>query len=189
MKKSDARVEPLSQLPVGTVTFLFTDIEGSTPLWEKLPKAMRPAEYLHHTILREAIESNGGVVFDIVGDAFCAVFPQAPDSLAAAIAAQRGLHALDWPAEIGEIKVRMGIHVGPAELAPDGSYALSHTLNRVARVMSAGYGGQILLSQEAKDLVARELPEGVTLKDLGEHHLKGMAILEHIHQVYAPGLV
>lgn len=88
-------------LPTGTVAFFFTDIEGSTPLWEKFPKAMRPAEYLHHAILREAIETNGGTVFDIVGDAFWAAFLDAPNSLAAAIQAQQRLHTTDWPAEIG----------------------------------------------------------------------------------------
>jgi len=187
-------------LPSGTVTFLFTDIEGSTSLWEQMPEAMRAAVAQHHAILRQAIEANGGLVFQVIGDAFQAAFRLASDGLCAALAAQRGLHAAPWgPA--GPLKVRMGLHTGPAEAAtgagPDGRtdapYQVGHTLNRAARIMSAGYGGQVLLSQEAADLVERSLGtpgplEGVSLLDLGQQRLKGMQRLEHLFQMVAPDL-
>ncbi|RPJ38365.1 MAG: adenylate/guanylate cyclase domain-containing protein, partial [Chloroflexi bacterium] len=183
----------MPDLPSGTVTFLFTDIEGSTPLWEKMPREMQVSVAQHHDILRCAIEGNGGRVFKVIGDAFQAAFRLPGEGLSAAIAAQRALGSAAWEGT-GSIRVRMGLHTGPAEIdpipGPGGSpeYAVSHTLNRAARVMSAGHGGQILLSQEFKDLVERRLPEGVTLKDLGEHHLKGLSIPEHLYQVVAPDL-
>ncbi len=185
------------ELPTGTVTFLFTDIQGSTPLWERVPEAMQTAVALHQSLLGRAIEANGGVVFKIVGDAFQAAFPLASQALSAAISAQRELQSAVWPEKTGLLKVRMGVHTGPAEVihAPNAAaagtisdYAVSHTLNRSGRIMSAGHGGQILLSREAADLVERDLPSEVTLKYLGEHHLKGMARSEHLFQVYAPGL-
>jgi predicted ATPase/class 3 adenylate cyclase len=177
-------------LPSGTVTFLFTDIQGSTPLWEQAPAAMQIAIALHHHILRQAIESNGGYVTQIIGDAFQAAFRLASQALNAALAAQRALQAANWPEATGTLAVRMGIHTGPAELDPSGDapYAVSHTLNRVARIMSCGFGGQILISQEAAFLSKRDLLEGITLKDLGEHHLKGMTQAERLYQVNAPDL-
>ena len=175
-------------LPTGTITFLFTDIQGSTPLWEREPEKMAAALQVHNAALRRAIESNGGVVFKVVGDAFNAAFSTAPQALKAAIDGQRALESAPWN-ELGPLKVRMGIHTGEAELDPDGDeYAVSHTKNRVSRIMSAGHGGQILLSEETADLVRRKLPEGVTLKDLGEQRLKGMEWLENLYQVCAPGL-
>ena len=176
-----------SNLPTGTVTFLFTDIEGSTPRWEQQPKAMQAAVARHHALLQDAINENGGVVFKVVGDQFQAAFRFAHKGVAAAVAAQKALQVEPWPESTGPLRVRMGLHTGPAEL--EGSdYAVSHTLNRAARVMSAGFGGQILLSRECADLAARELPEGIELEDLGEHRLKGFQILEHLYQVVAPGL-
>jgi class 3 adenylate cyclase len=179
-----------NNLPSGTVTFLFTDIQGSTPLWEQVPADMQVAIAQHHHILRQAIESNGGYVTQIIGDAFQAAFTLATQALSAALDAQRGLKAEQWPSTVGEIAVRMGIHTGPAEpdSKGDAAYAVSHTLNRAARIMSAGHGEQILLSLEAASLVERELPEEVRLIDLGEHHLKGMAQRERLFQVDAPGL-
>ena len=175
-------------LPTGTITFLFTDIQGSTPLWEREPEKMAAALQVHNAALRRAIESNGGVVFKVVGDAFNAAFSTAPQALKAAIEGQRALESAPWN-ELGALKVRMGIHTGEAELDPGGDeYAVSHTKNRVSRIMSAGHGGQILLSQECADLVMRSLPEGVALKDMGEHHLKGLLHPEHLFQVLAPGL-
>ncbi|MBL8096689.1 MAG: adenylate/guanylate cyclase domain-containing protein [Anaerolineales bacterium] len=178
-------------LPTGTVTFLFTDIQGSTPLWEQHPEAMKLAVAVHHTALREAIAAQSGVVFKVIGDAFQASFALPSRALAAAIAAQKALSAAEWPALVGPLKVRMGLHVGPAEIerTPTGSdYAVSHTLNRVARIMSTGHGGQILLSREAADLIERDLPADVSLTDLGEHHLKGLNRPEHLYQVRTPGL-
>ena len=171
---------PPAALPTGTVTFLFTDIQGSTPLWEQKPRAMKVAVARHHAILRQAIGAKGGVVFKIVGDEFQAAFDVATDALSAALTAQYALYAEEW-GEAGPLRVRMGLHTGPAEVEGE-DYAVSHTLNRTARVMTAAGGGQILLSQEAADLVRREL------QDRGEHRLKGLALLEHLYQVVAPDL-
>jgi predicted ATPase/class 3 adenylate cyclase len=180
-----------SSLPTGIVTFLFTDIEGSTPLWEQMPQEMRTAVALHHSILRQAIQKNDGLVFQIIGDAFQASFHLATQALSAAVQAQRELQEAQWAPEIGSLMVRMGIHTGPAEPDPkgDAAYAVSHTLNRAARIMSAGHGGQILLSLESASLVERELPESLRLVDLGQHHLKGMSYPEQIFQVLVPGLM
>jgi predicted ATPase/class 3 adenylate cyclase len=177
------------ELATGTVTFLFTDIQGSTPLWEQMPEEMQASVAQHHTILRQAIESNGGTVYQIIGDGFQASFRLASEGLSAALAAQRALQLAEWYVT-GPLKVRMGLHTGQAELDRLGNapYEVSHTLNRAGRVMSAGHGGQILLSQETADLVARQLPREVTLKDLGEYRLKGMTIPEHLYQVVAPDL-
>ncbi len=175
-------------LPVGTVTFLFTDIEGSTPLWEQYPDQMADALRIHNRALRQAIEENGGVVFNIIGDAIQAAFATAPQALRATINGQKALQEADWN-ELGELKVRMGLHTGEAQLDPNGDeYAVSHTKNRAARIMSAAHGGQILLSAETAELVDHQLPESVSLKDLGEHRLKGMALPEHLFQANALGL-
>jgi predicted ATPase/class 3 adenylate cyclase len=182
--------EPQSpSFPSGIVTFLFTDIEGSTPLWEQMPEAMQAAVKQHHAILRQSIVGNGGQVFQVVGDAFQAAFRLASDGLCAALSAQRALYDAHW-GPTGPLKVRIGLHTGPAELDSHGDapYQVGHALNRAARVMSAGYGGQILLSQEAADLMERELPEGVSLLDLGQHQLKGLQRMEHLYQVVAPDL-
>ena len=172
--------------PTGTVTFLFTDIQGSTPLWEQKPAAMKAAVARHHVLLRQAIEANRGIVFKVIGDEFQAAFDLAPQALAAALAAQRALQGETW-GETGPLRVRMGLHTGPAEWTGE-DYAVSHTLNRAARVMSAGHGGQILLSQEAADLVSRQLSPGVSLRDLGEHRLKGLAHPELLYQATTPDL-
>jgi predicted ATPase/class 3 adenylate cyclase len=175
-------------LPTGTVTFLFTDIVGSTPLWERQPDLMAQAVGIHNTALRGPIEAHGGVVFKIVGDAFQAAFPTALQALKAAIEAQQTLLNAGWN-EVGPLKVRMGLHTGEAELDPKGDeYAVSHTKNRVARIMSAAHGGQVLISLETKGLVDHQLPSSFTLLDLGEHRLKGMTVPEHLFQARAPGL-
>ena len=169
------------QLPSGTVTFLFTDIEGSTQLHQRLPEQMKVKMARHDSILRQALESNGGYIFKTVGDAFCSAFPTAEAALAAARQAQLELHAEDW----GEtpFKVRMGIHTGRADVQPDGDYSGYATLSRVQRLMSAGHGGQTLLSQVTEGLVRDELPSGLRLQDLGEHRLKDLVYPEHIYQV------
>ena len=183
---SQAGARPV--LPTGTVTFLFTDIEGSTTRWEQQPKVMTEVVARHHAILVEAIQANGGVVFKVVGDQFQAAFRLADQAVAAAVTAQRSLQEEVWPLAAGPLWVRMGLHTGPAEV-DKGDYAVSHTLNRAARVMGAGFGGQLLLSQETSDLVVRQLPEEVEILDLGEQRLKGLQILEHLYQVCAPGLL
>ncbi len=176
---------PKSSLPTGTVTFLFTDIEGSTRLWEQHPRAMQAAIARHDTLLREAIEQNGGYVFKTVGDAFCAAFPTAPQALDASLAAQRALNSADWEAT-GPIKALMALHTGGAEVRDNDYFGLP--LNRVARLLSTGYGGQVLLSLATQQLVRDHMPSGTDLKDLGEGGLKDLVKSEHVYQIVAPDL-
>jgi predicted ATPase/class 3 adenylate cyclase len=173
-------------LPSGTITFLFTDIEGSTKLAQQYPGKWESLRTRHHAILRSAIESENGYIFQIIGDAFCAAFHTAGDALQAAIKSQTDLHAKNW----GDtpVKVRMGIHTGKGEIQEGGDYSGYVTLCRVQRLMSAGHGGQTLLSQTTQDLVRDELPPGLALRDLGERRLKDLTRPEHIFQLLIPGL-
>ena len=175
-----------SALPTGTVTFLYTDIEGSTKLWKQHRQAMATAHARHDQILRESIETNNGYVFQVVGDAFCAAFPTAADAVRAAVQAQLELHAESW----GEaaIRVRMGIHTGKAEVQQDGLYNGFIVLSHVQRLMSAAHGGQVLLSFTAQELVRDELPEDVQLRDMGQRQLKDWSRPEHIFQLVISGL-
>src|SRR5207248_210401 len=134
----------MTVLPTGAVIFFFTDIEGSTKRWEEHPDEMKVALARHDALLREAIEGQGGHVFKTMGDAFCAAFGSAADALAASLAAQRALHAENWGSfgPIGPIRVRMALHMGVAEKR-EGDY-YGQPVNRVARLLSAGHGGQIL---------------------------------------------
>jgi class 3 adenylate cyclase len=175
-----------SALPSGMVTFLFTDIEGSTPLWEREPDQMRLALARHHAILRTAIAAHEGHAYKIIGDAFQAAFVFPMQAVAAALAAQRALAAHEWETS-APLRVRMGVHVGSA-MAEGNDYTTTHTLNRVARIMAAGHGGQILLSVEVADLVRRDLPTDVTLRDMGKQRMKGLMHLEELFQVVAPDL-
>jgi class 3 adenylate cyclase/DNA-binding XRE family transcriptional regulator len=172
-------------LPSGTVTFLFTDIEGSTRLWEHHPQAMHAALARHDAILRDAIAAHAGVVFKTAGDGFNAAFAGAADALAAALAAQRALAAQEWGAP-GVLHVRMALHTGLAE-ERDGDY-FGPPLNRLARLLAAGHGGQILLSGAAMELVRDQLSPGLALRDLGMHRLKDLSQPEHIFQIAAPDL-
>ena len=173
----------MSELPTGTVIFLFTDIEGSTRLWEEHPDAMRLALERHDTLLTAAIETNNGRVFKTVGDAFCAVFSTATDALDAAIQVQLNLRNLQPSAVTSDLplKVRLALHVGAAELR-DADY-FGPTVNRVARLLSVGHGGQILLSGAVQELVRDDLPPGVSLRDLGQHRLRDLQRAEHVYQV------
>jgi class 3 adenylate cyclase len=173
-------------LPTGTVTFLFTDIEGSTTHWEQHREAMQAALARHDAILRQAIEGHGGVVFKTVGDAFYAVFTTAPAALQAALAAQQALQTEPWPEALGHVRVRMALHTGTAEQR-DGDY-FGPPLNRVARLLAAGYGDQVLLSVATHGLLRDQLPAGVELRDLGDHRLKDLQQPEHIFQLVAPDL-
>ncbi|MGQ0601536.1 MAG: adenylate/guanylate cyclase domain-containing protein [Anaerolineales bacterium] len=173
-------------LPSGTITFLFTDIEGSTPLWEREPKQMRMALERHHAILHESIAAHRGHVYKIIGDAFQAAFEVSSQAILAALTAQRALAAEVWPTST-PLRVRMGLHVGHAK-AQGEDYTTTHTLNRVARIMSAAHGGQILLSEAVVELIRDDLPEAVSLRDMGHHHLKGLTQLEHLFQVVVPDL-
>jgi predicted ATPase/class 3 adenylate cyclase len=174
----------MSGQPTGTVTHLFTDIEGSTALWERCPEAMQAGLVRHDAILQDAITSHGGHVVKTFGDGFYAVFATATDTLAGALAAQRALQAEVWGEAV--IKVRMGLHTGAAE-ERDGDY-FGPALNRAARLMAAGHGGQILLSRATRELVRNQLPGGVGLRDLGKCLFEGLARPEQVFQVVAPGL-
>jgi class 3 adenylate cyclase/tRNA A-37 threonylcarbamoyl transferase component Bud32 len=174
--------------PTGTVTFLFTDIEGSTSMWERDPARMQAALARHDQILSSNIEANKGHVFKTVGDAYCAAFTTARAALEAALAAQRALFAEEWD-EGAVLRVRIALHTGAAE-ERDGDY-FGSPLNRVARLLSAGHGGQVLLSAVTYGLVRDNLgfldPEA-QLQDLGEHRLKDLRHTEHIYQLVVPDL-
>jgi class 3 adenylate cyclase/DNA-binding XRE family transcriptional regulator len=172
-------------LPTGTVTFLFTDIEGSTKLWEQHPKAMPAALARHDTILQQAIAATAGVVFKMVGDGCHAVFATAPAALATAVTAQRALQVEPWGPS-GQLQVRMALHSGMAEIR-DGDY-FGAPLNRVARLLAAGHGGQTLLSLATAELVREELPPDAALRDLGTHRLKDLSYPEHIFQLVTADL-
>jgi predicted ATPase/class 3 adenylate cyclase len=172
--------------PTGTVTFLFTDIEGSTTHWEHHPAQMQTAFARQEAILRHAIEANGGYAYKMIGDAFQAAFATALQALQTALNAQRALHTEQWPSEIGEVRVRMALHTGVTEVR-EGDY-VGPMLNRVARLLSVGYGGQVLLTRATYELVRYILPEGLDLRDLGEHRLKDLIQPEQIFQLVAPDL-
>jgi class 3 adenylate cyclase len=176
----------LPPLPTGTVTFLFTDIEASTKLWEQHPQAMAFAHPRHDRILREAIESNHGYIFQVIGDAFCAAFPNVGDAVQAAGKAQIDLHAEDWGEAL--IHVRMGIHTGKADVQPDGHYLGYVTLSHTQRVMSVAAGEQVLLSFPAHELLEDVLPKEFGLRALGTIHLKDWDRTQHIYQLVIPGL-
>jgi class 3 adenylate cyclase len=145
--------------PSGTVTFLFTDIEGSTALWEGDRQAMAAAVERHLTLLRTAIEVHGGVLFKTVGDAVQAAFPTAPDAVAAAVQGQQALLAEDWKM-VGTLQVRMALHAGEAIPDERGDY-LAAPLNRLSRLLLAGHGGQILLTQTVQQLARSALADGI----------------------------
>ena len=172
-------------LPTGTVTFLFSDIEGSTSRWESHPEAMQSALRRHDALLRAAIQQHGGYVFKTIGDAFCAVFAVASDAIAAALEAQRALAAEDWSA-VGGLRVRMSVHTGNAD-EREGDY-FGPVVNRVARLLAAGHGGQVLVSGVATDLAQGALPSQSALRDLGLHRLKDLAYPEQVYQLTAPDL-
>jgi class 3 adenylate cyclase len=173
--------------PGGVVTFLFTDIEGCSRLWEEHPDAMRLALAQHDGLLRACIESQGGRVFKTVGDAFCAAFATAPDAAGAVLDIQHSLLADE--ATAGEpipLKVRAVLHTGTAARRA-GDY-FGPTLNRAARLLAAAHGGQVLLSSTAREAAGTSLPDGATLRDRGRHRLKDLQQPEQIFQLVHPGL-
>jgi predicted ATPase/class 3 adenylate cyclase len=172
-------------LPLGTVTFLFTDLEGSTRLWEEYPHAMRSALARHDALLRNAVEAHGGRVVKTTGDGVHAVFATAHDALDAAVAAQHALATERW-GETGPLRVRIGLHTGEAEFRT-GDYH-GGALNRAARLMSAAHGGQIVLSRATQELLRDDLVEEFELVDLGEHRLRDLSRPERVFQVSGPGL-
>ena len=175
----------MAELPSGTVTFLFTDLEGSTRLWEEHPVAMRDALARHDAILRDAVEAHGGYVVKGTGDGFHAAFATADGGVVAAVAAQTALDREAWGVT-GPLRVRMGLHTGAASYR-DGDY-FGAALNRAARLMSVAHGGQIVCSQATVDLARDALPGGVELVDLGEHRLRDLSRPERVFQVSAPTL-
>ncbi len=172
-------------IPSGTVAFLFTDVEGSTNRWERFRDAMSVAIKRHDAVLRAAIESHNGYVFKMLGDAVCAAFPTVGGAITAALDAQRAIAREDFSAVDG-LKVRMAVHVGHAD-ERDGDY-FGPTVNRVARLLAVGYGGQILVSGAAADLAQDELPAQSSMRDLGPHRLKDLTHPEQIYQLVAPDL-
>ena len=179
------RREGASLSPGGTVTLLFTDIEGSTRLWEQAPQAMQHVLATHDAILHRTIADHGGVVFKTVGDAFCGAFPTATGALGAAVAAQRALAPLNV-ANLGPLRVRMALHTGEPERR--GGDFFGPPVNRVARLLGVANGGQILASTAVQASVGPALDDGIWLTDLGVHGLRDVPEPLHIWQVNAPGL-
>jgi predicted ATPase/class 3 adenylate cyclase len=172
----------MAALPAGTVTFLFTDVEGSTRLWREHPDGMPETLARHDEIVREAIVGSGGFVVKTTGDGFHAVFGEPAAAVDAAVAAQLALGATSWPLP-EPLRVRMGLHSGPAE-SRDGDY-YGTSVNRAARLMSAAHGGQVVVSHATEQLLAETRIE---LLDLGEHTLRDLGRRERIFQVVHPGL-
>ena len=176
----------MADFPTGTVTFLFTDIEGSTLLWEQHTRAMQRALPQHNSLIQATIEECGGVVVKNTGDGFYAAFSTADQGLQAAYQTQRQLLQHQWDPPIKELKVRMALHTGAAE--PRGGDYYGQAVNRTARLCAAAHGYQILLSAATQTLLAPDRPDEFKLLDLGEHRLKGLLGREHIYQLLGPGL-
>ena len=174
----------MSQLPGGTVTFVFTDIEGSTRLLQELgDEAYGRVSGDHRRLVRETFGARGGTEIDTQGDAFFFSFPRARDAVAAAVDAQRALHDHEWP-DGGELSVRMGLHTGEPHVGEEGYLGLD--VVRAARISAAGHGGQILISETTRALLGNQLPDGVAVHDLGQQHLKDVQH-EHIYELTIDG--
>ncbi|TMB85482.1 MAG: adenylate/guanylate cyclase domain-containing protein [Chloroflexi bacterium] len=178
-------LSPMPALPSGTVTFLFSDIEGSTHLAERLGDRWPVLLGEHRTIVREAVASGGGTEVGTEGDSFFVAFPTAGGAVSTAVEAQRQLADHAWPEEAA-IRIRIGLHTGEASLAGNDYVGLD--VHRAARIASAGHGGQVLLSDTTRALVESSLPEGVTTRDLGQRRLKDLSRPERIHQLVIEGL-
>jgi class 3 adenylate cyclase len=169
----------VSAYPTGTVTFLFTDIEGSTKLLRELGNDYAAVVAGHRRILRRAFGEAGGREVDTQGDAFFYSFQRARDAVQAAVEGQRALAAHEWPGS-AEVRVRMGLHTGEPAVGDEGYIGLD--VVRAARICSAGHGGQVLLSETTRALVGADLPAGASVRDLGEQKLKDVHA-EHIYQL------
>src|SRR5947208_2997702 len=174
-----------AELPSGTLTFLFSDIEGSTRLLRRLREQYAKALSEHRQLMRAAFAQYGGEEMGTEGDAFFVVFRRAGDAVAAAAAAQRALAAHDWP-EDGELRVRMGLNTGEPGVEEEGYFGLG--LHLTARICSAAYGGQVLVSQSTCALCQAEELDGIDLRDLGEHLLKDFDRPERLFQLVIDGL-
>ncbi|MGH2385720.1 MAG: adenylate/guanylate cyclase domain-containing protein, partial [Candidatus Limnocylindria bacterium] len=172
-------------LPTGTVTFLFTDIEGSTRLGNELADRFDAILAAHNQLIRDILARHAGIEVSTEGDAFFAVFPGAPPAVAAAVEAQRSLASFPWP-DGAQIRVRMGLHTGDGRFGGDNYVGTD--VNRAARIAAAGHGGQVLLSDATRALVAQRLPASVTIRDLGSHRLKDLPEPERIWQLEIDGL-
>jgi class 3 adenylate cyclase len=170
-------------IPSGTVTFVFTDIEGSTRLLQELGDDYAEVAREHRRIVREAFTARGGAEVDTQGDAFFFSFPRARDAVAAAVDAQRALAEHEWPRE-KEVRVRMGLHTGEPHVGDEGYLGLD--VVRAARISAAGHGGQILISETTRALLGNNLPDGAVVHDLGETSLKDIQH-EHVYQVSIDG--
>ncbi len=170
-------------LPGGTVTFLFTDVEGSTRLLQQLGDEYEDVVRDHRRLLREHLGDKGGTEVDTQGDAFFYSFPRARDAVSGAVAAQRALGGHTWPRG-AEVRVRMGLHTGEPSVGEEGYLGLD--VVRAARICSAGHGGQILLSETTRALLGNDLPEGVSIVDLGQQNLKDVQH-ERIYQLALDG--
>jgi predicted ATPase/class 3 adenylate cyclase len=175
----------MAELPTGTVTFLFTDIEGSTRILQELGDRYAVVRDEHAAIVRRAVEEGGGVQVSTGGDSFFLVFRTPLGAVRAAVAAQRGLAAHDWSPG-PSVRVRMGLHTG--EGVPGGDDYVGIDVNRAARIADAAHGGQVILSDPTRALVERALPEDVSLRDLGQHRLKDIAHPEHLYDLAIEGL-
>ena len=176
----------MPDLPTGTVTLLFTDIEGSTRLLQQLGDRYTDMFGVCRQLLRAAFHQWNGSEVDTQGDAFFVTFSRATDAVSAAVDMQRALAAHDWPNEV-RVRVRIGLHTGEPQLSAGDYVGLD--VHHAARIMSAGHGGQVLLSQTTRELVKHELPEGVSLRDLGEHRLKDLQHPSHLYQLNIAGLL
>jgi class 3 adenylate cyclase len=164
---ADGSERATSPLPVGTVTFMLTDVEGSTRLWESAPEAMSAAVARHYELLDEAIALHGGVqpVAQGEGDSVVAAFTRASDAVAAALDVQRAFHREGWP-EGASLRLRIAVHTAEAQLRDEGNY-FGRAVNRCARLRAVAHGGQVVLSRTARDLALDRLPEHAELTDLG----------------------
>ena len=175
----------MPELLRGTVTFLFTDIEGSTRLLQELGERWPATLARHQEILRDALAAEGGMEVGTEGDSFFIVFPSAPGAVAAAVSAQRALDAEPWP-DGAEVRVRIGLHTGEASIGTDGYVGLH--VHRASRIASVAHGGQVVLSDATRSLVDQALPDGAELRDLGEHRLKDLDRPERLWQLVIPGI-
>src|SRR5438034_5266216 len=175
----------MHHLPMRTVSLLFTAMGASTRLLQQLGERYTDLLEEYRQLLRSAFQRWNGHEVDTQGDAFFVAFARATDAVSGAVAAQRALASRVWPEGV-VVRVRMGLHTGEPMLSSEGYTGLD--VHHTARMMSAGHGGQVLLSQTTRDLVEYDLPEGVSLRDLGEHHLKDLEQAVHLYQAVIAGL-
>jgi class 3 adenylate cyclase len=174
----------MSSLPSGTVTFVFSDVEGSTELLKRLGERYETVLSDHRRLMRDSFGRRGGVEIDTQGDAFFFAFPRARDAVSAAVEAQRAHAGHEWP-DGSEVRVRMGLHTGEPAVGSEGYLGLD--VVRAARLCTAGHGGHVLLSDTTRALVGSSLPEGVSIYPLGERQLKGLDEPERVFELEIDG--